>query len=437
MEKEKTKSAHVLLLPYPAQGHINPLLQFAHRLTANGLRVTLAVPIRCCNDVNKTDPSALTSINLEFISDGYDGGLPSDFDAETYEAELHHVGSQTLDDLIARLNAQGSRLVCLIYDSFHTWAFNSCAVSSIYCRYLRGYLVVRTGPDECFWLPGLPPLGLRDLPSFIGRIAGDHFYLNLLLGQCKNVEKADYVLKNSFDSLEGGVSKEMGEPWSPKMIGPALPSAYLSGENPRATWTRDKPTRSVVYVSFGSMAALSAEQMEEIASALRLSKWPFLWVVRPPLEHQKGGNSLPEGFAEATSKQGLVVPWCSQLDVLAHQAVGCFVTHCGWNSKLEGLSQGVPMIAAPLWSDQQTNSKFISDVWEVGVRVEVDENEVLRRGELERCIKEFMEGERGDQLRKNAHKWRDLAREAMNEGGSSDNNTKEFAAMVSNGHFNK
>ncbi|ERN20301.1 hypothetical protein AMTR_s00066p00178410 [Amborella trichopoda] len=185
------------------------------------------------------------------------------------------------------------------------------------------------------------------------------------------------------------------------------------------------------------MAALSAEQMEEIASALRLSKWPFLWVVRPPLEHQKGGNSLPEGFAEATSKQGLVVPWCSQLDVLAHQAVGCFVTHCGWNSKLEGLSQGVPMIAAPLWSDQQTNSKFISDVWEVGVRVEVDENEVLRRGELERCIKEFMEGERGDQLRKNAHKWRDLAREAMNEGGSSDNNTKEFAAMVSNGHFNK
>ncbi|ERN20299.1 hypothetical protein AMTR_s00066p00178280 [Amborella trichopoda] len=130
------------------------------------------------------------------------------------------------------------------------------------------------------------------------------------------------------------------------------------------------------------MAVLPTEQMEEIANALGSSKRPVLWVVRPPLAHLKGGNSLLEGFVEAKPEQGLVVPLCPQLDVLAHRAIGCFATHCRWNSTLEGL--GVSMITAPLRSDQPTNSKFVSDVWEMGLRVGVDQNEVFRREELER-----------------------------------------------------
>ncbi|KAL4193710.1 hypothetical protein AMTRI_Chr06g178130 [Amborella trichopoda] len=465
MEEDKSKSAHVLLLPYPIQGHINPLLQFADRLVGKGLKATLVAPVRSRDDIRRADRSALTSTNTEYISDGHDDGLPSDYSSEAYWATLRRVGSQTLGDLIARLNEEGPRPVCLIYDSFLTWALDvahaygilgvtfltqSYAVSSIYSLCHRSILVVQREPGARYSLPGLPLLSLQDLPSFIVQAEGNGFFLDLLLGQFKNIEKADYVLMNSFDSLESKVSEETAEPWSPKMIGPALPLAYLVGRNARSTstgddqgrlvtclsWLDERPVGSVVYVSFGSIAALSVEQMEEIASALRSSKWPFLWVVRIPFAHQQGGNQLPEGFLEATFQQGLVVPWCPQLDVLAHRAVGCFVTHCGWNSTLEGLSQGVPMVAAPLRSDQPTNSKFIFDVWKVGVCAEVDGNEVIRKGELERCIREVMEGERGAELRRNAHRWRGLTTEAVAEGGTSDNNIKELVATLSNFHLN-
>ncbi|ERN20297.1 UDP-glycosyltransferase 74E1 [Amborella trichopoda] len=465
MEVGKAKSAHVLLLPYPSQGHINPLLQFADRLASNCLCATIVAPIRNRSDFHKADPSALATTHLEFFSDGHDDGLPPDFTFETYEPNLRRTGSRAVGDLIDRLTVEGERPVCLVYDSFLTWALDvahdhgilgvsfltqSCAVCSIYDRYLRDLPVTPKEPNGYVAIPGMPLLGLRDIPSFIAQPESYGFFLEMLSGQFKNIDQADYVLVNSFDSLEAEVRKEIAESWSLMMIGPALPLVYLGSKNPRATkisgeqgmltdclqWLDGKPVGSVVYVSFGSMAVLSAEQMEEVSGALRWCKWPFLWVVRPPSANEKGGNSLPEGFIEATSEQGLVVPWCPQLDVLAHRAVGCFVTHCGWNSTLEGLTQGVPMVAIPQWSDQPTNSKLVSDVWKMGVRVEVDEKEVVRRGEVERCIREVMEGERGAELRRNARRWRDFAWEAVAEGGSSDKNIKQFVAKLSSSHLN-
>ena len=150
-------------------------------------------------------------------------------------------------------------------------------------------------------------------------------------------------------------------------------------------WLDNKSKGSVIYVSFGSMVPLDKEQMEEIAYGLRDINSYFLWVVRPSEE-----TKLPKDFAKKSEK-GLVVTWCSQLKVLAHKAVGCFVTHCGWNSTLETLSLGVPTIAVPQWSDQITNAKFIVDVWKVGIRVPVDEKKIVRCEALKHCIREMME----------------------------------------------
>jgi pathogen-inducible salicylic acid glucosyltransferase len=122
-------------------------------------------------------------------------------------------------------------------------------------------------------------------------------------------------------------------------------------------WLDSKETGSVVYVSFGSMAALGEEQMAEIAWALKKSDCCFLWAVRE-LERKK----LPSNFVEESSKKSLLVTWSPQLEVLAHKSVGCFMTHCGWNSTLEALSLGVPMVAMPHWIDQPTNAKCIADV---------------------------------------------------------------------------
>lgn len=119
-------------------------------------------------------------------------------------------------------------------------------------------------------------------------------------------------------------------------------------------WLDLKKTGSVVYISLGSMASLGKQQMEELAFGLIMSNSHFLWVVRP-----SEVDKLPQDFTSLASEKGLIVEWCHQPEVLAHHALACFVSHCGWNSTLEALSYGVPIVAMAQWVDQITNSKFI------------------------------------------------------------------------------
>lgn len=190
-------------------------------------------------------------------------------------------------------------------------------------------------------------------------------------------------------------------------------------------WLDSRETGSVVYVSFGSIASLGKKQMEEVAWGLMTSNCYFLWVVRP-LEVDK----LPDDFTSLASEKGLIVGWCKQPEVLAHRAIACFLTHCGWNSTLEALSCGVPLIAMPQWVDQQMNSKFIEDVWGVGVRVKRGEDGIVGREEIAMCIKEVTEEDRGMELKRNACMWKDLVNEAVEKGGTSANNIEDFVSKL-------
>lgn len=226
--------------------------------------------------------------------------------------------------------------------------------------------------------------------------------------------------------------------WRVRTIGPTLPSMYLDKRleddkdyglnlyDPNSStcinWLNHKPRASVIYVSFGSMADLKAEQIEEVAWALNNTNFNFLWVVRAPEE-----SKLPRKFVqEGDIEKGLIVKWCPQLAVLAHASVGCFVTHCGFNSVLEAIGLGVAMVGVPQWTDQGTNTKYVEDVWQMGIWAKPNDKGVVGREELEKCIREVMEGERGKEITKNALKWKDLARKAVDEGGSSDQNINEF-----------
>ena len=153
-------------------------------------------------------------------------------------------------------------------------------------------------------------------------------------------------------------------------------------------WLDNQPKGSVLFVSLGTISAVNKEQMEELAWGLIDSGRNFLWVVRDSEEAK-----LPNGFSKKTEKN-LVVSWCHQLEVLSHEAIGCFVTHCGWNSTLEALCLGVPMVAMPQWADQTTNAKLIVEVWKTGVRAQVDEKGAVRREALKNSIWEIMEGKR-------------------------------------------
>ncbi|KAJ4960924.1 hypothetical protein NE237_020834 [Protea cynaroides] len=458
MEEEKEhviKRGHVVLIPYPSQGHINPLLQFAKRLASKGLQATVATTHYTVNSIYASN------VGVEAISDGYDeGGYSHAPDTNTYLKAFKTFGSKTLSQLIRKFENTASPVTCVVYDSFLPWALdvakqhgvygaafftNSATVSSLFYCIHQGLLTLPVKMEDTpLCIPGLHKLGYLDLPGFLKAPDSYPAYLAMKLSQYSNLHQAHWILGNTFDDLELQLPATEGvcELWKGTKIGPMIPSGYLDGrmvddrgygaslwkplDNKCKKWLELKPAGSVVYVSFGSMVALTPKQMEEIAWGLRGSDLHFLWVVK---ESERG--KLPQGFIEATEEKGLVVSWCQQLEVLAHEAIGCFVTHCGWNSTLEALCLGVPMVGVPKFADQFTNAMFIEEVWSVGVRAkEEDDKGTVGREELQLCLREVMDGDRSQEMRKNAGKWKELAKNAVSEGGSSDNNINEFVAQA-------
>ncbi|CAN1789096.1 UDP-glycosyltransferase 74D1 [Linum perenne] len=288
-------------------------------------------------------------------------------------------------------------------------------------------------------IAGLPPLERSDLPSFVWDGSKFPEFLDAHLRQFSN-DDADWVFCNTVYQLEQEAVDWLSKKWTVnfRTIGPTIPSMYLNNQisydndygisifNPDTqicmNWLHSKPYMSVVYVSFGSLARLSPQQMEELCFGLNNSNHYFLWVVR---------DSEISKLHATNFSNGVIVSWCPQLQVLASGKVGCFITHCGWNSTLEALSLGVPMVAMPQCGDQFTNAKFIQDVWGTGVRAEEADDEkgmvIIKREEIERCIREVMEGE---EMRRNAGKWEKIVMEAVLEGGTSDKNTEDFAAAL-------
>ncbi|CAI0445681.1 unnamed protein product [Linum tenue] len=176
-------------------------------------------------------------------------------------------------------------------------------------------------------------------------------------------------------------------------------------------WLDEQAAGSVVYVSFGSLATLSADQSASLERALKEGRWPFVWVVK--------GTEAGELSTSSGGGQGIVVAWAPQTKVLAHRAVGCFVTHGGWNSTLEAVAAGVPMVVYPQWSDQPTNAKLVEDVFGVGVRVREngDVKMVVGSEEMGRAIREVMDGPKSEQIKGNARRLKIAAGEAVAAGG--------------------
>ncbi|KAI4989071.1 hypothetical protein ZWY2020_036388 [Hordeum vulgare] len=446
------ETTHILLVPYPAQGHLNPILQFGKRLAGHGgVRCTVAATRFV---VGSTKPSP-GSVHVAVFSDGCDVGGPAELGGHKgpYFQRLEAAGSEALDELLRSEAARGRPVRVVVYDTFMPWVAplarrhgaacaavltQTCAVDIVYTHARAGRMPVpvREGGSS-LELPGLSSrLGAADVPTFLTDTDAHHPSLrDMLMNQFVGLDAVEHVFVNSFFDLEPQEAGYLASTLGARTIGPTVPSAYLDNRLPddasygfhlhtpmtavTKSWLDARPPRSVVYASFGSIVAPGPDQMAEVAEGLRDSGSPFLWVVRAT-ETAK----LPEGFAARAAARGdLIVPWCPQLEVLAHGAVGCFVTHCGWNSTVEALSAGVPMVAVPQWSDQPTNAKYIEDVWRVGVRARPDAGGVVRRGEVERCVKDVMCGKG---YRRRASEWREKAKAAVSEGGSSDRNIADF-----------
>ncbi|OIW17928.1 hypothetical protein TanjilG_17764 [Lupinus angustifolius] len=457
MEEKKSKvnvRKHVLMIPYPSQGHINPMLNFSKRLSTKGVCVTIVTTIFISKSMHRLQSSSLPdSIQFDTISDGYDqGGFAQADSIASYLSNMELVGSKNLRELIQKYNFSDYPISGLVYDPFLPWALEvgkefglvgaafftqMCAVNYIYYHVHHGLLNLPVSSIPIS-IQGLPLLELKDTPSFVNNPGFYPPYFHMVMNQFSNIYKADFILVNSFYKLEEQVVDSMSKLLPLLTIGPTVPSFHLDKLSPNdtdndihlhsldssaTTWLNSKPPGSVIYVSFGSMVCLSKEQMEELALGLKGTGFNFIWVITV-LERKKLSKELLDEICE--DEKGLVVNWIPQLEVLSNKAIGCFLTHCGWNSTIEALSLGVPMVAMPQWTDQPMDAKFVEDVWKVGIRVKVNENNIVKSEEIEFCVRQVMEKDSGKQFRINAKKWRDLAIEAVSEGGTSDNNINEF-----------
>ena len=269
-----------------------------------------------------------------------------------------------------------------------------------------------------------PPLKVKDLPV-IKSTNPDEFYeeISRVVSECK---VSSGLIWNTFEDLEQStldtLSQQLSIPMFP--IGPFhkynlaySSSSLLTEEQSSISWLNTQRQKSVIYVSFGSVAILSEAEFLEIAWGLANSEQPFLWVVRPGLVHgSKWLEALPNGFLENLGGRGHIVKWAPQQKVLAHWAVGAFWTHSGWNSTMESICEGVPMICRPSFIDQKVNAKYVSHVWKVGVQLE---NENLERGEIERSIRKLIKEKEGEEIRCRASKLKDKAISCSEPGGSS------------------
>ncbi|GAB2295667.1 hypothetical protein Dimus_029821 [Dionaea muscipula] len=467
-----TVQPHFLVVTFPVQSHINPAIQFAKRLLRVGATVTIATAVSAHKRMTKGFiPDGIT---IASISDGYDNGYKrtdiKDGTGDDFMSKFKEHGSRTLSELIDRSAAEGRPVTCLVYTILITWAaevarrflipsallwIQPAALLNIYYHYLYGYgdaiKACKNDPDWSLELPGLPlELKMRDLPSFVTPNDPYTFLLKGFKEQFEDLlehERRPRILVNTFDALEPVALRSI-ERLTLTAIGPLLPSAFLDGkdqsdrssgvdlfkrskDNDYVNWLDSKPDSSVVYVSFGSISVLCKRQMEEMARGLVDTGRPFLWVIRAKEEGQEEERL---SCMEEVERRGMIVPWCSQVEVLSHRAVGCFVTHCGWNSSLESLASGVPMVGFPQWTDQPMNAKMIEDLWRTGVRVKVKvrENEeeeagIVESGEIRRCVETVMQSE---DMKRNAKKWRAMAIEAAGDGGSSQTNLTEFVREV-------
>lgn len=291
-------------------------------------------------------------------------------------------------------------------------------------------------------VPGCPRLRLSDLPK-PPKLPQSNFYKHLLSTSI-NMRKSAGIIVNTFHALEFRAMEALanglcisGAP-TPTVysLGPLIAEKTNGDEHECLRWLDLQPSKSVVFLCFGRAGFFSSKQLKEMAIGLENSGYRFLWAVRNSPEKMSAEPDLdallPEGFLERTKDKGIILKsWAPQMEVLSHDSVGGFVTHCGQCSILEAVWSGVPMIGWPLYAEQRTNRIFMVEEMKVALPLDETADGFVTAAELEKRIKELMESERGKEVRRRVAEMKYSAAAAVGEGGSSVVALEKFMDTVS------
>lgn len=192
------------------------------------------------------------------------------------------------------------------------------------------------------------------------------------------------------------------------------------------TWLDQQAVGSVIYVAFGSFTIFNQAQFLELALGLELTNRPFLWVVRPGLTKETS-DTYPNGYMDRIGTRGRIVSWAPQQEVLAHPSVACFLSHCGWNSTLEGVSNGVPFLSWPYFADQLINKTYICDIWMNGLGFQKDKNGIIGREEIKDKVDQLLNN---SDFKTRAINLKEKVMNSINENGCSHKNFKRFIQWI-------
>ncbi|XP_020582509.1 7-deoxyloganetin glucosyltransferase-like [Phalaenopsis equestris] len=474
-----SKKPHAVCVPYPAQGHMNPMLKLAKILHTQGFHITFVLTdFNYRRMVRSQGPESVQGL-ADFRFASIPDGLPYSDEDSTQNVPDLCVSTMTTChgpflSLLGKLNEETSSgeppVSCIVSDGVMSftldaarelgipeilfWTTSACGFHAyLHFQELldRGLVPLRDEADlsngfldaEVDWIDGLQKgFRLKDLPSFWRVTDREEKMFNYVLHETSRASLGSAVLLNTIEDLEVPVLAAMRKILpAVYTIGPlsALCRSTIPSDSPLTTirlslwkednkcldWLASKEPQSVVYVNFGSITVMTNEQLIEFAWGLANSGYHFLWVIRPDLV--KGDSAvLPPEFLEEVKDRGLMTSWCDQEELLCHPAVGVFLTHSGWNSTLESLSGGVPMICWPFFAEQQTNCFYSCNDW--GVGMEIDNN--VKKVEVEGLIREMMAGEKGKEMRAKAVKWKESAADAVSQLGSSFVNLEKVIKEV-------
>ncbi|KAL7086601.1 hypothetical protein ACP275_13G010800 [Erythranthe tilingii] len=409
----KMKKKIIILIPYPAQGHVTPMLKLASLLSNLGFRPVVVTPEFIHRRISPQINPAGDGILCVPISDGLDPAEPRDF--FSIQRAMDETMPSNLEDIVRGMFDGGGGVACLVVDLLASWAVGvarRCGVEAVgfwpamHATYRLVAAIpdlIRTGvisengcpinPKSRICLsPNEPTLAANELPWLIGsssaRVSRFKFWTRTL----ERAKTLRYLLTNTFPNEIDSKTQEPNMFPQVLEIGPLIMQAntistasFWEEDKSCVDWLDEQEAGSVLYVSFGSWVSPIGEgKVESLALTLEALGRPFVWVLGHAWR-----RGLPYGYADRVAAHGRIVPWAPQVEVLMHPAVGCYLTHCGWNSTVEAVQCRKPMLCYPIAGDQFLNCAYIVDAWRIGVKIEGFGVE-----EVENGIREVVEDEK-------------------------------------------
>ncbi|KAM2858550.1 hypothetical protein COP2_024072 [Malus domestica] len=452
--EHEIEKGHVVLFPFMAKGHTIPLLNLSRIFLAQGLAVTVFTTPANRTFIHQSLPAAANVVHISFPQNIVPG-IPAGVESTDKLPSMDLFFSFALSTIHMQPDFERALQTLpgvsfMVSDGFLWWTADSAAkfgfprfvfyglgnyALSLFKLVAESRLLDGADSDtELVTVTRFPWIKVTKKDFNQSTITDDvqHASSEFSMKILESTVRSLGMIVNSFYELEA----VFVEYWNTECLPKAWcvgPFCQLAQDEPhdrdeKAIWIEwlDKKLeegRRVLYVAFGSQAELSAEQLQEIALGLENSMVHFMWVIRSKSYASETATWDIKGFEERVKERGMVVnEWVDQRRILMHGSVHGFVSHCGWNSVLEGICTGVPILAWPIMADQPLNARFVVEEIKVGLRVETCDGSVkgfVKAEGLEKTVKELMVGDKGEEVRKRVKEFADMADKAAKEGGSS------------------